>query len=153
MKKMQFYVPEPMIRQLDAIAKARDVTRAEVVRGALGKYLEGVRKVMTLDEFAGRMQGGESRYVPGKEVTYIGPIRITFPGDMAYDFYAEWSQPDDIRDEDGDLTSDGDVRVYKRDCEQAKKAYDAYLAGRAFYLNVEGVSDRYNNIMGDDIAE
>ena len=153
MKKMQFYVPEPMIRQLDAIAKARDVTRAEVVRGALGKYLEGVRKVVTLDEFAGRMQGGESRYVPGKRVTYIGPIRITFPGDMAYDFYAEWSRPDDIRDEDGDLTSDGDVRVYKRDCEQAKKAYDAYLAGRAFYLNVEGVSDRYNNIMGDDIAE
>lgn len=155
MKKMQFYVPEPMIRQLDAIAKVRDVTRAEVVRGALGKYLEGVWKIMSLDEFAGRMQGGESRYVPGKGVTYVEPIRVTLPGGMTYDFYAEWDVPgiEDHYGEDGDLTDDGYALMRQTDERQVQAAYEAYKKGYAYYIDVEGVGSKYDSIKGEDIAE
>ncbi len=158
MKKIQFLIPDPVVKGLDEIAKKKDVTRSEVVRTALEKFLKeekSMKNNLSLDEFASRMLGGESRYAPGKGITYVGPLHVVLPGDVMYDFYAEWDCPgiEDHCDEDGELTSEGYELMRKNDELKVKEAYEAYKEGYAYYVNVEGVGSAYDYIKGEDIAE
>ena len=157
MKKLQFYLPDPTIQELDRIAKARDVTRSEVVRLALERFLTEItasKKTLTLTEFAGRMKNGKSKYAD-KQVTSIGPLHIVLPGDVIYDYYAEWDVPglEACYDTDGTLSDQGYALKRKIDEERVQEAFRAYQEGYAYYVNVAGVSDSYNEVKGEDIAE
>jgi len=157
MKKLQFYLPDPTIQELDRIAKARDVTRSEVVRLALERFLTEItasKKTLTLTEFAGRMKNGKSKYAD-KQVTSIGPLHIVLPGDVIYDYYAEWDIPglEACYDTDGTLSDQGYALKRKIDEERVQEAFRAYQEGYAYYVNVEGVTGTYNEIKGEDIAE
>lgn len=141
MQRTQINLPDALLARLDAEARRKGVSRAEIIRRIAEDYfikedaiVMATSKKATIDDFADRMQGGQSRFGT-KGVTYIGPLYVMLPDDQQYEFYAEWDTDESTDDE------------------QLQKAYEAYQEGYAFYIDVEGVGSGYNRIKGEDIAE
>ena len=111
-----------------------------------------MKKALTIAELAETMRGGESRYLPGKSITYLGPVTVELTDDTEYEYYAEWDlPPDEFFCQDGEITTEGEILMENIDDEQLNKAYKAYLEGYADYLNVDGVPEDWT--LGKDIAE